>query len=72
MCSSDLEASGEPLDINAATYEDLRALGLSVTQTGRVLAYREQVGAFTSLDELERIPGLPRALRQELRGRLRV
>ena len=30
------------------SYEQLRALGLSVTQTGRVLAHREKVGGFTA------------------------
>jgi DNA uptake protein ComE-like DNA-binding protein len=48
-----------PVAINTATYEDLRTLGLSVTQTGRVLAYRERIGGFGTLDDLDKIPGFP-------------
>ena len=48
-----------PVRINAASYEQLRELGLSVTQTGRVLAFRERVGGFNSLDDLDQIPGFP-------------
>src|SRR5690606_8834002 len=67
------EPAGEGrVNINTASYEDLRALGLSVTQTGRVLAYRERTGGFTSLDELDQIPGFPREQRQQLRERLAV
>ena len=56
-----------PLNINQATYEDLRRLRLSVTQTGRVLAYRDRVGGFKSLDELDRIPGFPKSFLTELK-----
>jgi hypothetical protein len=63
---------GGTLSLNEAGYEDLRSLGLSVTQTGRVLAYRERVGGFSSLDDLEAIPGFPRSLLNELRAHLRL
>jgi DNA uptake protein ComE-like DNA-binding protein len=59
-----------PLDLNQATYEDLRRLRLSVTQSGRVLAYRERLGGFKSLDELDSIPGFPRSFLTELKRRL--
>ena len=52
-------APGGPVHINTATYEQLRTLGLSVTQTGRVLAYRERVGGFATLDDLDQIPASP-------------
>ena len=48
-----------PLNLNDATFEQLRDVGLSVTQTGRVLAHRERSGRFSSVDELEGIPGFP-------------
>ena len=51
-----------PLNLNDATFEQLRDVGLSVTQTGRVLAHRERSGRFGSVDELEGIPGFPRGL----------
>ena len=64
--------SSDQLDVNNASYEDLRELGLSVTQTGRVLAYRERVGGFKSLDDLDAIPGFPRSFLTDFKQRLRV
>ena len=60
------------MDVNTATYEDLRGFGLSVTQTGRVLACRERQGTFTSLDELDEIPGFPRDFLNDLKARLSI
>jgi len=64
------EPRGEQLNLNEATYEDLRRLRLSVTQTGRVLAYRDRAGGFGSLDELDSIPGFPKSFLTELKRRL--
>ena len=58
------------LDLNAATFEELRGLGLSVTQSARLIAYRDVRGGYESLDELDDIPGLPRETRAELRDRM--
>jgi competence protein ComEA len=60
------QASALP-DLNAMTFEDLRELGLSVTQTKRLLAQREQRGGFKSLDELDAVPGFPRDVLEDLR-----
>ncbi len=60
----------EPVSLSSASFEQLRAAGLSVTQTGRVLAHRERTGGFSSLEELTTIPGFPRELLDSLRGRL--
>ena len=64
--------SDPPLSINSATYEDLRTLGLSVTQTGRVLAHRERGGGFRSLDDLDEIPGFEAGFLEVLKVRLRI
>jgi hypothetical protein len=61
---------GGTLSINDASYEDLRNLGLSVTQTGRVLAFRERTKGFNSLDDLDRIPGFPRVFLDDLKSKL--
>ena len=65
-------AAKPPLNLNEATYEQLRERSLSVTQTGRVLAYRDRVGGFTSLDELDSIPGFPNSFLEELKRNLTV
>jgi len=62
-----LVSEGAPLNINQATYEDLRRLRLSVPQTGLVLEYRDRVGGLKSLDELDGIPGFPKSFLTELK-----
>ncbi len=56
--------------LNSATYEQLRSLGLSVTQTGRLLAHRERHGDFGSVEDIDRIPGFSRSMIDELKRRL--
>ena len=65
-----LEGTGAPVAINTATYEDLRGLGLSVTQTGRLLAARQRTGSFQTLDELDGIPGFPSTFLDQLKEKL--
>jgi len=60
------------INLNQATYDELRGLELSVTQTGRVLAHREQAGGFKSLDELDSIVGFPQAVLTELKRKLTI
>ena len=62
--------SSDPVNLNSASYDDLRGLGLSVTQTGRVLAFREREGSFKSLDELDSIAGFPRGFLDDLKTKL--
>jgi DNA uptake protein ComE-like DNA-binding protein len=45
---------------------------MSVTQTGRVIAYRERNQGFKSLDELDAIPGFPDGFLDGVRDRLSV
>ncbi|MGH2988441.1 MAG: ComEA family DNA-binding protein, partial [Solirubrobacterales bacterium] len=59
-----------PVSLNSATFEQLRSLGMSVTQTGRVLAYRERNQSFRSVDELDAIPGFPNGFLDGIRDRL--
>jgi DNA uptake protein ComE-like DNA-binding protein len=62
----------DPLDLNAATFEELRNLGLSVTQSARMIAYRDVRGGYKSLDELDGIPGLAEKTREELKAKLNL
>jgi DNA uptake protein ComE-like DNA-binding protein len=65
-------AEGDRLNVNEASYEQLRDLDLSVTQAGRLLAYRERSGGFSSLDELDSIPGFSHSSLTELKRRLTI
>ena len=58
------------VSLNSASYEQLRQVGMSVTQTGRVLSFREKAGGFKSLDELDSIPGFPQGFLDDLKTRI--
>jgi DNA uptake protein ComE-like DNA-binding protein len=55
------------LDLNAASFEQLREVGLSVTQAARLIGQREQHGGFGSVDDVDRVVGLPRDVKQSLK-----
>ncbi|MGH2955571.1 MAG: ComEA family DNA-binding protein, partial [Solirubrobacterales bacterium] len=61
---------GPRVDVNRATFEELRQLGMSVTQATRVIAYRERRDGFESVEDLHSIPGLPKDFLTELKQRL--
>jgi DNA uptake protein ComE-like DNA-binding protein len=63
---------GVGLDVNSATFEQLRDLGLSVTLSARIIAHRDTRRGFESLDDLDWIPGIPSETRAALRSQLRV
>jgi hypothetical protein len=60
------EPDGPPA-LSTASFEELRELGLSVTQAMRVFQYREQNGGFTDLDELDSLPGFPPDLLEQIK-----
>ena len=66
------QAKTQQVELNSATFEELRGLGLSVTQSARVIAYRDVRDGYDSLDELDDVPGLPAETRRELRARLKL
>lgn len=65
-------SSSDSVNLNGATFEELREAGLSVTQATRILAYRERFGGYDSVDDLEKVPGFPSDLITSLRGRISV
>jgi DNA uptake protein ComE-like DNA-binding protein len=61
---------GPTVSLSSASFGELRALGMSVTQAKRVMRRREARGGFTSVDELDEVPGFPRIFLAEVKGRL--
>jgi DNA uptake protein ComE-like DNA-binding protein len=61
---------GEMVSLASASFEQLRTLGMSVTQAKRVLNYRDRNNGFDSLDELESVPGLPEPFLATIKQRL--
>jgi DNA uptake protein ComE-like DNA-binding protein len=51
------------------TFEQLRSHGLSVTQATRLLAHRERIGSFQSVDQLDEVPGFPGDQLNDLKSR---
>jgi DNA uptake protein ComE-like DNA-binding protein len=61
-----------PIEANEATLEDLRTLGMSLTQATRMLRFRDSLGGFSAIEQLEDVPGLSVELRGELKRWLTV
>jgi DNA uptake protein ComE-like DNA-binding protein len=60
------------VDANSASFEQLRALGLSPTQCTKLIAHRESTGGFKAKAELRRIPGLSKSARELIEKRVSV
>ena len=54
------------------TFEELRSESLSVTQATRLLAHRERLGRFESVDDLDQVPGFPQDVLDDLKQRASV
>jgi competence protein ComEA len=62
----------DPLDINRATKEEFDALGDLQGHGHEIVRYREERGGFTSLRELDEVPGLTGKVGEETLKRLKV
>ena len=61
--------SGSAPSLSVATLEQLRELGLSLTQARRLIRHREEHGSFDDLNELDSIPGFPDNLLARMKDR---
>lgn len=53
------EQPDDRIDLNTATAADFEAVpGVGVTLAENILQYREEIGGFTSIDELRMVPGI--------------
>jgi DNA uptake protein ComE-like DNA-binding protein len=64
--------AGGELNLNTVTFEQLRSENLSVTQATRLLAHRERLGRFGSVDDLDQVPGFPQEVLDDLKRRSTV
>ena len=60
------------LDLNNATFEELRAIGLSVTQSARLIATRDLRGGFKKIDEVDNLAGFAAGTIEDLKKRAKV
>jgi DNA uptake protein ComE-like DNA-binding protein len=63
---------GQQINLNTVTFEQLREQNLSVTQATRLLAHRERLGQFQSVDDLDQVAGFPEELVEDLKRRSTV
>lgn len=62
-----------PLDLNTATAEELMELpGIGAVLAERILAYREGMGGFSSVEELLEVSGIGEATLEELQNLVTV
>jgi competence protein ComEA len=57
------------VNLNTVTFEQLREQNLSVTQATRLLAHRERLGGFQSVDDLDQVAGFPQDVLIDLKSR---
>ena len=65
-------SSSGGVDLNSATFEDLREIGLSVTQATRILNHRDREGRFETLEQLGQVPGMTPELVGEIQPKLTI
>jgi DNA uptake protein ComE-like DNA-binding protein len=69
--AQELVSSGRgKVPLNGASFDELRNLGLSITQSERLISYRDSRGGFESLNEIDEVPGFPADVRQALKDQL--
>jgi hypothetical protein len=62
--------SGGAISLTHGSFEEYRGLGMSVTQAKRVIAFRDRDGGYTSVEDLDRVPGFSRSFLVQLKRRL--
>jgi competence protein ComEA len=63
---------GGQINLNSVTFEQLREQNLSVTQATRLLAHRERLGGFQSVDDLDQVAGFPGDVLADIKSRSAV
>ena len=70
--AAEAERREPAMNLNTVTFEQLREQGLSVTQATRVLAHRERLGGYRSVEDLDDVPGFQSGFLTELKQRATV
>ena len=60
------------MTLSDASFEELRDLGMSVTQAKRVIRWRDEGQGFSSVDDLDQVPGFPKDFLTSIKDQLRL
>lgn len=58
------------VSLSKAGVDELREVGMSITQARRIIRYREQHGDFGAVEELDQVPGFPEKFLARIKDRL--
>jgi competence ComEA-like helix-hairpin-helix protein len=65
--------SSQPIDVNRANLEELTRLpGIGDVLARRIIAYRDSIGGFRTVDQLEEVRGIGPAMLRRLETRIRI
>lgn len=68
-----VSAKSEPLDINRAQWWELATLpGIGETRARAIVKMREEHGPFRSVEELSKVPGIPKPVLAGMKGLVQV
>lgn len=68
-----LSETDDRIDLNTATREELMTLpGIGEAKADAVIAYREEHGSFSSIEEIKNIPGIKNAVFSKIKDRITV
>jgi competence protein ComEA len=66
-------SASAPLDINTATAEELQALpGIGTAMASRIVAFREEHGAFRRVEDLMRVKGIGEKSFKKLKPSIKI
>lgn len=58
------------VSLSKAGVDELREVGMSITQARRIIRYREQHGDFGAVEELDQVPGFPEKFLARIKDRM--
>ena len=68
----DVPAESRRANLNSSGFDELRAAGMSISQANRIIAYRQRLGGYRSVDDLDKVPGFPQSFLDEIKSRVEV
>lgn len=63
----------EIIDLNSATQQELESLpGIGLSKASEIIAYRQKIGRFVTIEEIQNVPGIGAVLLEKIRPYITV